>query len=212
MFTGLIENTATLKARSSGKLLLAPRHEFSGGVKPGDSIAINGCCLTLEKINGDGVLEFHVLEETMRRTNLGHLPVGSILNMERAMQAGSRLDGHIVTGHIDCTGKMVSISQNGADIIATINFSELLKPFLISKGCIAVDGISLTPVRVEDDIFTIHLIPVTLGETALPSRRTGDLINLEGDLLAKYVQHQLGIMGYASGSSVTMQKLRDAGW
>ncbi len=212
MFTGLIENTAAIKTRGNGKLILVPRKEFSGGVKPGDSIAINGCCLTLERTLPGGMLEFHVLDETLNRTNLGSLPLGAKVNMERAMQISARLDGHIVTGHIDCTGKMMNIIKKSSDIIATISFPEELQPFLISKGCIAVDGISLTPVLVENGVFTIHLIPVTLGETALPERRNGDLINLEGDLLAKYVQHQLSGMDYGTKNDLTMETLRNAGW
>lgn len=212
MFTGLIENTAIVKTRGNGKLVLAPRQEFSGGVNAGDSIAINGCCLTLERVLSGGLLEFHVLDETLQRTNLGSLPLGAKVNMERAMQISARLDGHIVTGHIDCTGQLVSMSKKASDIIATISFPETLQPFLISKGCIAVDGISLTPVAVENGTFTIHLIPVTLGETALPERRNGDLINLEGDLLAKYVQHQLALMDYGTKNNLTMEKLRNAGW
>ncbi len=216
MFTGLIEITGTIKERKvaggNGKLVLTPRKEFSGTVRSGDSIACNGCCLTLEKTLADGSFEFHVMEETLRRTNLGSLPLGAAVNMERSMQAGGRLDGHIVTGHIDCVGRFLGTKKNGADIEAWIELPDELRPYLISKGCIAIDGISLTPVTVKADSFSVHLIPLTMGETALTERKTGDMINLESDLLAKYVRHQLGLMGYGKGSDVTMDTLLKAGW
>ncbi len=216
MFTGLIEITAAIKERklsgSSGKLVLTPRKPFDGEVKYGDSIACNGCCLTLERTLGDGSLEFHVLEETLRRTNLGSLPLGSPVNLERAMRFSARLDGHIVTGHVDCVGQFLGMKQNGSDIEVWVELPKELRPYLISKGCVAVDGISLTPVAVTENSFSVHLIPTTLGETALGARKTGDLINLESDLLAKYVSHQLGLLGYRNDGKVTMDTLREAGW
>lgn len=216
MFTGLIEITGTIKERKmsggNGKLVLTPRKNFSGELRNGDSIACNGCCLTLERVLGDGSFEFHVMEETLRRTNLGSLPLGAAVNMERSMQAGGRLDGHIVTGHIDCTGRFLGIRKNGADLEVRIELPDALRPYLISKGCIAIDGISLTPVTVAADSFSVHLIPLTMGETALAERKAGDLINLESDLLAKYVRHQLALMGYGDRPGITMDTLSNAGW
>lgn len=216
MFTGLIEITGTLKERKmsggSGKLVLAPRKPFSGELRNGDSIACNGCCLTLERVLGDGSFEFHIMEETLHRTNLGSLPLGAAINMERSMQANARFDGHIVTGHVDCVGRFLGTRKNGADIEAWIEMPDALKPYLISKGCIAIDGISLTPVEVTADGFSVHLIPLTMGETALTERKTGDQINLESDLLAKYVRHQLSLMGYGDRTEITMDTLSKAGW
>jgi riboflavin synthase len=196
----------------NGKLVLSPRKPFQGELRNGDSIACNGCCLTLERVLGDGSFEFHVMEETLRRTNLGSLPLGAAVNMERSMRVGGRLDGHIVTGHIDGTGRFLGTRRRGADLEAWIELPEVLKPYMISKGCIAIDGISLTPVEVTADSFSVHLIPLTTDETALTERKTGDLINLESDLLAKYVRHQLALMGYGEKSTVTMDTLLNAGW
>lgn len=216
MFTGLIEITGTIRERKmsggNGKLVLFPRKPFQEELRNGDSIACNGCCLTLERVLGDGSLEFHVLEETLRRTNLGSLPLGAAVNMERSMRMGGRLDGHIVTGHIDCTGRFLGTRRKGADLEARIELPEALKPYMISKGCVAVDGISLTPVEVTADSFSVHLIPLTTDETALAERKTGDLINLESDLLARYVRHQLALMGCGDRAGITMDTLSNAGW
>ena len=212
MFTGLIETTAEINGRDINKLRLHPKKTFANLVH-GESIAVNGTCLTLERWDTDGTLEFHTLEETLTRTNLGSIKLGEMVNLERALQVGARLGGHIVTGHIDITAKFLGMRKQGDDIEYRVALPEELKPYMVSKGSISLDGVSLTLVDIGDDSFSVHLIPVTLEETALGQRQPGDIINLEADLLGKYVQRQLAcLMEKGQDSNVTMENLIKAGW
>lgn len=216
MFTGLIETTAEISGRDingkAGKLRLRPKNKFEDLAR-GESIAVNGACLTLESWDADGTLEFHTLEETLTRTNLGSIKIGGLVNLERALQVGARLGGHIVTGHIDTTAKFLGMRKQGDDIEYRVALPEELKPYMAPKGSISLDGVSLTLVDISDDSFSVHLIPVTLEETALGQRQVGDIINLEADLLGKYVQRQLScFMNKNPDSAVTMENLIDAGW
>ncbi len=216
MFTGLIETTAEISGRDisgkAGKLRLRPQKIFES-LERGESIAVNGACLTLESWSSDGTLEFHTLEETLSRTNLGSIKIGSLVNLERALQVGDRLGGHIVTGHIDSTAQFLGMRKQGDDIEYRVALPEELKPYMAPKGSIALDGVSLTLVDISEDSFSVHLIPVTLEETALGQRQVGDVINLEADLLGKYVQRQLScFMDKKNSPSVTMENLITAGW
>lgn len=216
MFTGLIETTAEICGRNisgnAGKLRLRSSKTLENLVR-GESIAVNGACLTLESWSTDGTLEFHTLEETLNRTNLGSIKIGGLVNLERALQVGDRLGGHIVTGHIDSTAEFLGMRRQGDDIEYRVALPEELKPYMAPKGSIALDGVSLTLVDISEDSFSVHLIPVTLEETALGRRQVGDAMNLEADLLGKYVQRQLScFMGKEPASSVTMEKLIKAGW
>ncbi len=216
MFTGLIETTAKLTGRTltdkSGKLTVKPDKPLIS-LQRGESIAVNGACLTLEEEQGDGELEFHVLAETLKRTNLGELPIGAKVNLERALAIGDRLGGHLVTGHIDTIGKVLEINRQDNDYIYKVSAPTEILPFLVQKGSIAIDGTSLTLVEISEDYFTVHLIPVTAGDTALLARHPGDNVNLEADLLGKYVKRQIEMIGIGSNiDSVTMDSLRNAGW
>ncbi|MCF6176290.1 MAG: riboflavin synthase [Victivallaceae bacterium] len=216
MFTGLIETTAKLTGRTisgkSGKLTVKPDNKFTE-LQRGESIAVNGACLTLEQKLTGGELEFHVLAETLKRTNLGELPVGAKINLERALAIGDRLGGHLVTGHIDTVGRVIDINCQDNDYVYKVSAPAEILPFLVQKGSIAIDGTSLTLVEIGEDYFTIHLIPVTSEDTALLARHPGDNVNLEADLLGKYVKRQLEMVGVSSGTdSVTMNTLRNAGW
>jgi len=212
MFTGLIETTAEIIGRDINKLRLRPGNAFEDLAR-GESIAVNGACLTLESWDADGTLEFHTLEETLTRTNLGSIKIGGLVNLERALQVGARLGGHIVTGHIDTTAKFLGMRKQGDDIEYRVALPEELKPYMAPKGSISLDGVSLTLVDITPDSFSVHLIPVTLEETALGQRQTGDIINLEADLLGKYVQRQLAcFMDKEPASNVTMENLIKAGW
>lgn len=193
MFTGLVETTGTVIEiidQSPGKRLVIDAGLVSDGVAIGDSICINGCCLTVVGING-AKLHFEAGEETLSRTNLGKLATNSKVNLERSLAVGDRLGGHYVTGHIDALGTLVELTMDPP--WATMRFS--LPPSLVSqvagKGSIAIDGISLTVVDALDDSFTVALIPHTLAETTLGDRKVGDQVNLETDVLAKYVQRSL---------------------
>ncbi|MDD3118211.1 MAG: riboflavin synthase [Victivallales bacterium] len=215
MFTGLVENTGVLTGRSGAdaRIAIRPAKRFDDLVY-GESIAVNGACLTLEKVRDDGILEFYTLEETLARTNLGLLEFGSGVNLERAMKLGGRLGGHLVTGHIDAVGTMLACDLVGGDVRLTIGVPALLRPYLVPKGSIAIDGVSLTLIEVEEDRFTVELIPVTLQETALHEREPGAPVNLEGDILGKYVERQLQLMPTVSrhGGGVTMSTLLESGW
>jgi riboflavin synthase len=216
MFTGLIETTATISSReisgNAGKLRLLPKKSFKELVR-GESIAVNGTCLTLESWDADGTLEFHTLEETLTRTNLGSITLGGVVNLERALQVGSRLGGHFVSGHIDTTAKFLGMKKQGDDIEYRVALPEELKIYMAPKGSISLDGVSLTLVDIGEESFSVHLIPITLEETALGQRQVGDMINLEADLLGKYVQRQLAcVLDKKPKSSVSMENLINAGW
>ncbi len=214
MFTGLVEMTARLLGASGEHLQLRPLKPFRDPVF-GESVAVNGCCLTLERELACGGLEFFMLAETRKRTNIGGLAPGALLNLERALKAGDRLGGHIVSGHIDATGEVLSFGKTAdGDYELKVSLPELLAPELVPKGSIAIDGVSLTVVDVERDFFTVRLIPVTRGETALAERVPGSPVNLEGDILGKYVKRQLELrMGAGpKKSDITMDTLREAGF
>jgi riboflavin synthase len=193
MFTGLVETQAQLIAlddEAAGKRLTLARPPEFDDCALGDSIAINGCCLTIVEMD-EQRLVFQAGEETLSRTTLGRQGVGALLNCERAMRMGDRIGGHLVSGHIDGVGTVASRTDD--DQWSKIFFSgppALLRQ-MVSKGSIAIDGTSLTLVDVSDTEFSVALIPHTLEVTTLGQLRVGDEVNLETDLLAKYVQRQL---------------------
>lgn len=210
MFTGLVEATGILKAKNNNgkatKLIISsplPEKEIAIG----DSIAVNGTCLTVEQKN-NGELHFHVLNETMHKTNLSSVNIGSKVNLERALAIGSRLGGHLVSGHIDTIAKIKSIQQRANDICLTIELPEELRPYVIYKGSIAINGISLTIADLSAHDFSVCLIPHTWNATNLCQASPGDTVNLEGDVIGKYVAHQLQI----KKDPITMATLREAGF
>ncbi|MFM2096201.1 MAG: hypothetical protein RIS70_3325 [Planctomycetota bacterium] len=196
MFTGLVEglgSVADIASRPPGVRLvvqipeLAP--ETNADVRIGESIALNGCCLTVVAAEGDR-LSFDLGPETLQRTNLGRLAAGSRVNWERSLRFGDRLGGHLVTGHIDTVGKLDERTDDREWSTFWFRLPAPWMKHLVSKGCIAVDGVSLTVVAVEEARFSVSLIPHTLAVTTLGSLRLGDEVNLETDLLAKYVERQ----------------------
>ena len=212
MFTGLVEMTGSLAGCSGEHLRIRPGRVFADPVF-GESVAVNGCCLTLERVLPNGELEFFTMAETLKRTNLGSLKKGDPVNMERALKAGARLGGHIVSGHIDGTGEVLDFHRRpDGDYELKISLSEELAPEVVAKGSIAIDGVSLTVVEVGNGYFTVHLIPVTRDETALVQRSKGAAVNLETDVLAKYVRRQLEYMQKSPKSEITMDTLREAGF
>ena len=177
----------------------------------GESIAINGTCLTLERQSGN-VLTFHTLSETLKRTNLGVLPLGSMVNMERALRMGSPLDGQLVSGHVDATGRVKKwVERPGGDMELTVELPGNIAALVAEKGSIAIDGVSLTVVAVRDDEFTVELIPVTREHTALQERKVNMPVNLEADLMARYAARYIFVQSQQK-SNVTMQKLFEAGF
>jgi len=214
MFTGLVEQTGIIVERNvsggDGVFSVRPESPFSD-LKYGESIAVNGTCLTMEQERSDGTVVFHVLAESLKRTNLGELQIGAKVNLERALAVGDRLGGHIVSGHVDVTAAVRAVRRVGGDYEFEVELPDSLKPFMVEKGSITIDGISLTVVEVGDDCFTVHLIPVTLAETALCERKPGSRVNLEGDIIGKFVARQMSLGNYGGGN-VTMNSLHEAGW
>lgn len=190
MFTGLVQslgNVAAVVEQPPGRRLLIEPSEPLGGVRIGDSVAVNGCCLTVVEI-ADGRWSFDAGPETLRRTNLGRLVPGSRVNLERSLAVGDPLGGHFVTGHIDGVGRVVARDDQGDWTTMWFSYPAELGCQLASKGSIAVEGVSLTLVDVEPGRFSVALIPHTLANTTLGGRAPGDEVNLETDVLAKYVQ------------------------
>jgi riboflavin synthase len=194
MFTGIIEETGTVESiqpsDKSIRLTLTIR-KTGGGLKVGDSLAVNGCCLTVAELTTKGrakTAQFDLLKETWNLTNLQHCRAGSLVNLERSLEAGGRLGGHFVTGHIDGTGKITTWEKTGDDHQLQIAAPDDVMRYVIHKGSIAVDGISLTVAAVEKESFTIWIIPHTFESTGLSERAVGDAVNLEADMLGKYVE------------------------
>lgn len=214
MFTGLIEGTGVISGRRGSRLLVKPDLPMEG-VPSGSSIAVNGCCLTLERATAAGELEFFVTEESLSRTALGALAVGSRVNLERAMVAGARLDGHIVQGHIDAALEVLSLSRaESGDTVLEMELPSEYAPLVAEKGSVAVDGVSLTVAALGEDRFSVCLIPETLKRTALSGKRSGSRVNIEFDIIGKYVRRQLECRAAAGESSpgLTMEKLSEAGF
>lgn len=193
MFTGLVQALAQIveiHAEPPGKRLLVRAPEIAAAAKIGDSIAANGCCLTVIALEGEK-LAFEAGPETLSRTNLGELAAGSLVNLETSLAVGDRLGGHFVTGHVDGVGTVAGCEKQGEWTTLWFGFPPGLGRQLVSKGSVAVDGVSLTLVDVEPDRFSVQLIPHTLAATTLGRRAVGDRVNLETDLLAKYVQQMV---------------------
>jgi riboflavin synthase len=198
MFTGIVEETGLVRIvkSSAGAMCLTVEMRRCGrGLKAGDSVAVNGCCLTAVKIAGRGtrkLVGFDLLLETWRRTNLPFARAGSLVNLERPLRADGRLDGHFVTGHVDGTGRIARWERAGADYVLDIAAPPELMRYIVCKGSIAVDGISLTVARVTRKSFRLWIIPHTYEVTALRERKVGDAVNLEVDILGKYVEKFAG--------------------
>jgi riboflavin synthase len=193
MFTGIVEECGKVESITPARdaiQLVVRSAVCARGLKVGDSLAVNGCCLTVVKIGGrDGgrTLQFDLLAETWKRTNLQFVQPGSAVNLERALRADGRLGGHFVTGHIDGLGKITRWERSGRDHVLDISAAPDIMRYVVAKGSIAVDGISLTVAALRARSFRVWIIPHTLEVTALRERQTGDAVNLEADLLGKYV-------------------------
>ena len=193
MFTGLIEDVGRVVAAHATKhrtqlQIAAPR--TAKQVRAGHSIAVNGCCLTLTSRRGNR-LSFDLLEETIARTNLKALRPNSRVNLERALGANGRLGGHFVQGHVDCVSRIMAFDKKGADFRLEVELPKAFAPYVASKGSIAVNGISLTVADVLPKSFVVWIIPYTKRHTNLDRANPGDLINLEFDILAKYVERMV---------------------
>ena len=191
MFTGIVEGVGIVKSleeqEESWLLQLDLPFADGDGLEAGASLAVNGCCLTMKE-DGSTMGSFDLLEETLKRTNLGDLQVGDRVNLERSLAANGRLGGHFVTGHVDGPGLIEIFEERGKNLYLQVRVEEQNAKYLVDKGCIAVDGCSLTVCEVTDQSFAVWLIPHTLDQTNLKGRKPGDTLNLEFDLLAKYVE------------------------
>lgn len=211
MFTGIIEETGTVKkiidGQSSGSIEIKADKVLSG-TNIGDSIAVNGVCLTVTRIHS-GSFVADVMAETLRKTNLGDLPIGAKVNLERAMAANGRFGGHIVSGHIDGTGKILSLQPEGNAVWVTISAPASILHLIVNKGSIAIDGISLTVAYVDNSVFKVSIIPHTGEETTLLGHKPGDVVNLENDVIGKYVEKLL--LPYSGKEGETSEKAEKTG-
>ena len=217
MFTGIVEEMGTVRrlnqAPNRCELELTASKVLEG-TAIGDSIAVNGVCLTVVRM-GEDHFTADVMRETLRRSNLGQLKTGSKVNLERAMAADGRFGGHIVAGHIDGTGTIRSMQPEGNAVLVTISAAPELLRYVVEKGSIAIDGISLTVAKVEEEGFQVSVIPHTGEETTLLEKVPGDSVNLENDVIGKYVERLLGLgksEEEKKESGITMEFLEEFGF
>lgn len=193
MFTGIVEELGAIRAVRRGAasaVLSIGAAEVLSDLKIGDSVAVNGVCLTVTSLD-DGGFTADVMHETLNRSSLGALVPGSRVNLERAMPANGRFGGHIVSGHIDGTGKIVSVRPDDNALWYTISAAPEQLRYIVEKGSITIDGISLTVAAVDEVSFSVSLIPHTAAVTTLGKKRAGDIVNLETDIIGKYVEKLL---------------------
>lgn len=190
MFTGIIEEVGTVKGiqhAGNNSFIKVKAEKILEDVHIGDSIAVNGVCLTVTSYD-NGIFRADVMNETLSRSSLGSLKNGSPVNLERAMSANGRFGGHIVSGHIDGTGIISAIKNDGIAIWYTINTVPEIMHYIIEKGSIAIDGISLTVAKVSKNDFSVSIIPHTAQQTILSYKKVGDIVNLENDIVGKYIE------------------------
>ena len=213
MFTGIIEEIGVLKERRDGShscTLTVRCEKILEGTKIGDSIAVNGTCLTVTKLNADS-FDVDVTPETMRRTAFSIVRVGSKLNLERALRIGDRLGGHLVSGHVDFVGKLIKKEQEGNAVNLTFSVPEQWMKYILAKGSIAMDGVSLTIAKKQSNSFFVSLIPHTGEMTILLLKQIGDPVNIECDCIGKYIEQLIG-HNTSSSIGVTMDTLIAGGY
>ena len=194
MFSGIVEEVGRLRSNTDGDLIIEADIVLEG-TSLGDSISVNGACLTVTTLSENYFL-VHTVPETLRLTNLGDLQPGSPVNLERALALTDRLDGHIVQGHIEGVAELLSITPDGPDSVRlTYRVAEPLLPYIVTKGFIAVNGVSLTVVDVDDDHFSVAIIPYTQEHTNLTSMAVGGRVNIETDIVARYLERFI-LMGH----------------
>lgn len=212
MFTGLIREVGTITraaAEGGGRRLRIVAPGLVGGLRCGDSVSVNGACLTVETIAADG-FEVYAGAETCARTTLGRLPVRAAVNLEPALQAGQALGGHLVMGHVDGVGRLIAIAREDETVRMTFEAPAELLADMVPRGSVAVDGISLTVTAVSDGSFEVAIIPYTWRNTNLSRLSSGDEVNIETDIIAKYVRRAL--QGRAGRSGITEEFLREHGY
>jgi riboflavin synthase len=193
MFTGLVQDLGTVDAQADGRLRV--RTSLAAELALGDSIAVNGVCLTVVDVDGAD-FSVELVPETLRRSSLSAVTEGGRVNLERALASGQRFGGHIVQGHVDTTATVISHTPGERTAEIRFRLNGQLTRYVVEKGSIAVDGVSLTVASVDEDSFTVALIPTTLAETTLGARQPGELVNIEVDVVAKYIERL--VLGYRS--------------
>lgn len=215
MFTGIIEEIGKVirVQRTAGSSFIEIQAEkVLTDAHIGDSIAVNGVCLTVTDMTND-TFRADVMNETLSRSSLGSLVSGSMVNLERAMAANGRFGGHIVSGHIDGTGIITDVKNDGIAVWYTISAEDSLLRYIVEKGSIAIDGISLTVAKVTNSTFSVSIIPHTASETTLSMKKTGDIVNLENDIIGKYVERLIKTSEpHTRSSNVTMEFLAKNGF
>ena len=206
MFTGIIEEVGEVTSVQSGKLAIAAGGVLQG-VQLGESIAVNGVCLTITDFNTNS-FSVDVMPETLKRSNLGLLRAGDRVNLERPLALGGRLGGHLVQGHIDATGRVASVFWEGEAMQVRFEAPPELMPYIVEKGFIAIDGISLTVLARDSNSFQVSVVGYTREHTILGKRRVGDLVNLEVDIIAKYVEQ----LCQARSPGITADFLKEHGF
>ncbi len=212
MFTGIVERMAAVagvRSVAGGRRLRVDVGEIAGSCELGASVCISGVCLTVAARNPPS-LEFDVITETLDRSTLGALAVGSKVNIERSLRVGDRLDGHFVQGHVDGTAEVARVEASPKASVIRFHTPQPLRSYIVPKGSIAIDGVSLTIADVGDGSFSVALIPTTLERTTLGGLRAGDRVNLESDIVARTVVHQLSSL--AEGGGLTLDALQKAGF
>ncbi len=216
MFTGIIETLGRIegvtRSGASARLTVMPAVAVTG-LATGESIAVNGVCLTVEEASRPERLIFYTSTETLRRSTLGEMKPGAAVNLERAMRADGRLGGHLVLGHVDGLGAVRRLDRQGEEWLLEVSFPKELAPYLAEKGSVAVDGISLTVAALTGETFGVAVIPHTVQSTNLSKMVAGAAVNLEVDVMARYVVRALEVYGSSKGTAgVTMDTLRRAGF
>ena len=214
MFTGIIEEVGRVRSiqrRTGYQRTTLDAERVLSDIRVGDSIGLNGVCHTVVAFDGEG-FAVESVEETLRRTTLGRLRAGARVNLERALQLGGRLDGHLVAGHVDGVGQLQKRTESPGNVLLQIGMPPDLAPYVAQKGSIAIDGISLTVASVSAQDFIVAVIPHTLQATTLSERRSGDPVNLEVDMIARYLERLLTSGRNLSGGSLTESALREMGY
>ena len=206
MFTGIVEEVGRVTSAQSGKLVISASHVLQG-IELGGSIAVNGVCLTITSFNTNS-LSVDIMLETLRRTNLGLLSAGDEVNLERPLTLEKPLGGHLVQGHVDDTGRVVSIMWDGGAMLIRFEVPPEIVRYVVEKGFIAVDGVSLTVVTKDASSFLVSVVDFTRKHTTLGSRRVDDLVNLEVDIIAKYVEQ----LSQPRSSGITASFLQEHGF
>ena len=191
MFTGIVEGTGVIReiadsTRRSATRITVDLGSHSDGLQTGQSVALNGVCLTAVNLSGTECV-FEMIEETVAKTDLGNLKVGGVVNIERSLKVGDRLEGHFVLGHVDGVGIIQEINEKPDEVSISVVVPKDLSRYIVQKGSVAIDGISLTVVDVRDNVVSVSLIPHTVDVTNFRTRKPGDRVNIETDILGKYI-------------------------